>query len=987
MIRAATPFEEATIAVKTRRNEFVLLLLFILLGAALRLHRLGAESLWYDETVSVLLATKPVGAMLAHTARDIHPPLYYLLLNLWVRFAGNSEFAVAWLSWAAGVLLLPTTYMLGVRVLRRRDMPLMAVALLSIAPYHVWYSQEVRMYTLGALWSVVAGYAAWGMLLRQQAGEDVGRGRQWRFFVLFSALGLYTLYYFAFWLAAIGVALLVIIWKNRLALRPWLEAAIATFLLWLPWFPIAVRQAIEPPVPPWRGAVPFSTMFLETLTALAFGQSVEPEDVALWLLIVMVLYLVGCVAIARRSWARALFLVAWTWLPFAIIALVSLTWLPLYHVRYMFTYSPPFYLVLAAGMVTPVWEIARRLSHRRGVAQGVATVFLGGAFMIWGGLASHSLNNFWYNPAYAADDYRTAMHRLQAQWVPGDVLLVNAGYVYPTVNYYFDGPIAWQGRLTDYREPLTDVDGLIVLQTGSLQGSPSLGWGNPASDFYRTSPEATIAQLEYLAQHHARLWMLRAYDTVTDPNGVIREWLRTHATLFYDEVFTGESNIRLQGWLLDATWRATPRVQQNAVFTEPDTNRPIVELAGYDPPPDIARGGDHLTMRLYLRRLDEYEGTLRISMGIFDASGRQWPDSVRDFAPVGPQLPLRALPVGKVVAVPVRLPVPVGLPPDGYEVRLKLYRAEDGRPLGVQSFIAVNNEQIRVAGIVVLPTPADAPLPTMTRMLRIEVGPLELLGVTMPDRAFQPGEIFEVELLWRVHAPLPASLTPSLADGITFEDDGGLSRHLPLDRWPADALVRDIHHVMVRPDATPGEAVVALRFMQGNVPVELGGLLRGRRAVELGTITIEDRPRLFEEPPVGVRVDADFDGEITLVGYTIEQTDLRPGGSLTLTLVWKAERRPSQRYKVFTHLVGPQGQIRGQRDLEPGDGTLPTIGWAPGEYVVMTYDVPIADDAPPGAYDLRVGLYNPDTFARVPINHPQANPQEHYLSLTTLEMR
>jgi len=246
--------------VKTRRNEFVLLLLFIVLGAALRLHRLGAESLWYDETVSVLLATKPVGAMLAHTARDIHPPLYYMLLNLWVRFAGTSEFAVAWLSWAVGVLLLPTTYMLG------RDMPILAVALLSIAPYHVWYSQEVRMYALGALWAVLAGYAAWGMLLRQQAGEDVARGRQWRFFVLFSALGLYTLYYFAFWLAAIGVALLIIIWKNRLTLRPWLEAAIATFVLWLPWFPIAVRQAIEPPVPPWRGAVPFSTMFLETLT-------------------------------------------------------------------------------------------------------------------------------------------------------------------------------------------------------------------------------------------------------------------------------------------------------------------------------------------------------------------------------------------------------------------------------------------------------------------------------------------------------------------------------------------------------------------------------------------------------------------------------------------------------------------------------------------------------------------------------------------------
>lgn len=978
---------------KRRTNEWILLLLFILLGAALRLHRLGAESLWYDETVSVLLATKPIGAMLAHTARDIHPPLYYLLLNVWVRFAGTSEFAVAWPSWAAGVLLLPATYMLGVRVLRRRDMPLMAVALLSIAPYHIWYSQEVRMYTLGALWALLAGYAAWGMLMRQQAGEPVARGRQWRFFVLFSALGLYTHYYFAFWLAAIGIALLVILWKQRLALRPWLEAAAATLLLWLPWLPIAVRQAIEPPVPPWRSKVAFPIMVLETITTLAAGHSIylkeimeSPLVVAL-LYVVIVLYVIGCVALARRSWQQFLFLIAWTWGPFLIIALISLTITPLYHVRYMFLYSPPFYLVLAVGMVTPVWQMARGLSQRRRVVQSVAALFLTSAFAVWGTLAGISLNNFWYNPAYAADDYRSAMRHLQELWAPGDVLLANAGYVYPVVNYYFKGPIAWQGRLTAYREPLTDANGLIVLQTGSFVGPPSLGWGNPESDFYLTSPEETIAHLEHLAQHHTRLWVLQAYDTVTDPHGVIRAWLEEHATLFYDEVFTGITNARLQGWLLDAAWNRTPRVQQNAVFTEPDTNRPIIELAGYDPPPDIARGGDHLAMTLYVRRLDDFAGTLRLSMGIFDATGRQWPDSVRDFAPLGPQLLLNDLPVGTLVPVPVRVPVPVGLPPDGYEVRLKFYRAEDGRSLGVQSFIAVNNEQIRMAGIVVLPTPANAPLPTMSRMLNVEVGPLELLGVTMPSRSFQPGEIFEVELLWRVHAPLPASLTPSLADGRFFDDDGGLARRLPLDQWPADALIRDIHHVMVRPDAPPGDAPLALRVMQGSVPIELGGLLRGRSAVNLGTITIVDRPRLFEEPPVDVRMDADFDGEITLVGYTIENADLQPGGSLTLTLVWKAERRPSQRYKVFTHLVGPQGNIRGQRDLEPGDGTLPTIGWAPGEYVVMTYDVPIAADAPAGAYDLRVGLYNPETFARVPINHPQANPQEHYLSLTTLEIR
>ena len=56
-------------------------LLVLLLAVALRLFRLGVDSLWYDETVSVTLAGKDLATLVAHTAGDIHPPGYYLLLH------------------------------------------------------------------------------------------------------------------------------------------------------------------------------------------------------------------------------------------------------------------------------------------------------------------------------------------------------------------------------------------------------------------------------------------------------------------------------------------------------------------------------------------------------------------------------------------------------------------------------------------------------------------------------------------------------------------------------------------------------------------------------------------------------------------------------------------------------------------------------------------------------------------------------------------
>ena len=58
--------------------------LILLAGAALRLYRLGADSLWYDETVSTYLAGSRLPDLLRHTAGDIHPPGYYLLLRGWL---------------------------------------------------------------------------------------------------------------------------------------------------------------------------------------------------------------------------------------------------------------------------------------------------------------------------------------------------------------------------------------------------------------------------------------------------------------------------------------------------------------------------------------------------------------------------------------------------------------------------------------------------------------------------------------------------------------------------------------------------------------------------------------------------------------------------------------------------------------------------------------------------------------------------------------
>lgn len=973
-----------------QRTALWLALTVLLVEAfALRLIRLGADSLWYDETVSLLLAGKPIPALIAHTARDIHPPLYYLLLHWWTGLAGRTEFAAAFFSLLFGILLIPATYTLARRLAPASSaLPSLSAFFVAISPYNVWYSQEVRMYTLGAFLGLLNAYAAWRLLAAQRAGETIGPRRPaWILFTLSAALGLYTLYYFVFFLIFQGLFLIAILLREGLNLRPWLLAAGTTMLVWAPWIPTAWHQATNPPVPPWRSFTPLWGVMRDSFAALALGQSAAPIAAwQPWLLLALALYAFGLVTVAgheqKRSLSTAVYLLGATWVPVAIIYLFSALASPLYHVRYVFTYSPYFYVTLAAGLAG-VQRTAPRPARLPLAAAGL---------LLWAGLSARSLQSFWTDRTYTADDYRSAMGHLGALWRPGDALLVNAGYAYPAVNYYLRAPITWQGRLTAYRpvaapESVAAVDpaarGLVVLQSGSLEAPADLGWGLPESDFYATTTVESLAALDRVAGVHPRLWVLRVYDTVTDPEGRIRGWLQANGILFYDEQLSGEANARLQGWLLPPTFAPHPQRRVDASFG------PALRLLGVTLLTERARGGEPFDIRLALAPEEGLPTDLHLALGLVDAAGRQW--AVADEQLVGPALPLAALSARGPLQLPLRLQVPPGLPPGTYELRLKAYHG--GGSLPVIGDGVATGEQLRLGVVEVMATWAEAlavadPMPlALTADFERQ---LILHGARVDRRTARPGETVEVELLWQSGEALEpgTALQPTLYLDGQASDDGGVVTRYPTQDWRRGQIVRDLHRLTIDPAAIPGNYLLRLQLVAptlGKSLVASSGLDR-RRQVNLGEITIEDRPRRFTAPDVTTRTDAQFGYAIELIGYDLDAGQARPGGSLQLTLHWHALTRPAGRYKIFTHFVDLRGKLHGQRDVEPGDGTLPTNGWAPGEYVTTTLTIPIAADAPPGRYILRLGLYDPVSGQRVEVFGPNADRGERFLRLFELEI-
>ena len=91
--------------IRDRSKRSLAAILLLLLGAyALRLYRLDGQSLWWDEGISLHLATSSAADIVRDRLNNIHPPLYFFLLKGWLALVGVSPFTGRYLSVLAGLL-------------------------------------------------------------------------------------------------------------------------------------------------------------------------------------------------------------------------------------------------------------------------------------------------------------------------------------------------------------------------------------------------------------------------------------------------------------------------------------------------------------------------------------------------------------------------------------------------------------------------------------------------------------------------------------------------------------------------------------------------------------------------------------------------------------------------------------------------------------------------------------------------------------------
>lgn len=396
------------------------------LAAVFRFAAIGDKSLWFDEAYSFTVASRLPRDVIAMAAgQDTHPPLYYLLLSLWIRAFGAGEVALRSLGAAASTLTVGGTWWLG-RRLGGPAVGYLAAFLTAVAPLQVQSAQEARMYPLLGFLTLVS----WATLL---VALD-GRRWAWLAYVAATGLALYT-HYFGF-LSVAGQGLYVFFLEARLR-RQWLTSQLAVLLLYLPWlgtffdtlFSGKGWPFFRPPVG------------VDTLTGLLgmfsfggyafgfdgyFGGAMAPVGAQLAILVpFLALAAAGLVALSMRPHGPRVVL-GYLAVPVLLAFLFSLRQ-NVFYPRYFSYVFPAYAVILACGMK----EAGARLVP---ASPRVAVLVL-----LLGFLAFNApvLNDVYTNPKLASFNWRGAAALLSEQAGPKDLIVVIPAFARIPFAYYF----------------------------------------------------------------------------------------------------------------------------------------------------------------------------------------------------------------------------------------------------------------------------------------------------------------------------------------------------------------------------------------------------------------------------------------------------------------------------------------------------------------------------------------------------------------------
>jgi len=676
------------------RQNHLWLALALLVAFALRAYMLDAQSLWNDEGTSVALASLSVEAIIAGAARDIHPPLYYLLLHFWMPFVGTTEYAIRFLSVVGGVLAVAVVFRIAYSVFDKHA-AVVATFLVALSSFQVYYSQETRMYIWVTLFAALSVFAMVLQFKIRNSKFDIRSSdygfrimnyelRIWFLYITATLAALYTHYFAAMLLVAENLAFalwwLVAIRNTQYATRHlvhWLITQTLIAAAFAPWFMFAGNQlATWPSI-----SEPFDlpTLLWQVLNVFSVGLTLEGAEASVIAVAFGILFLIGWLPMRdadarrletrrletapthsqvalrrlensprRRAWqwvgatsSRQLLgittLILWTLVPVAAMYIVSLS-RPAYNPKFLLLATPAFYILTARGLGNITFYVLRFTHHAIRITHYVSRnlSFVICSFVI---LAFNlpSLINYYHDPRYARDDYRSVVRYIDANARAGDGVLIDAPGQIDVVRYYHRGD-----------------QQLFLL--------PRMRPPDPA---------ATRADVDEMLAKVQRLFAIYYATEQSDPQNIIGTRLAERAFTARDE---WRGDIRL------AIYGIAPTPRGNAQTLDAKLGNEIT-LTSYVLDTRAARADDVLTLTLNWRAERTPSARYKVFVHLLDASNRVV--AQRDAEPVSNLRLTTTWRASEPIADNYGIFIEPNTPQGDYRIEIGMYRVSDGTRLPI----------------------------------------------------------------------------------------------------------------------------------------------------------------------------------------------------------------------------------------------------------------------------------------------------------------
>ncbi|MCA9950103.1 MAG: glycosyltransferase family 39 protein [Anaerolineales bacterium] len=915
-------------------NRYSFLFVFALLcllwvAFALRIFRLDAQSLWWDEGISLHLATSSLTEIIADRINNIHPPLYFFILKFWLQLTGVNPFSARYLSALAswlqvGLLFAVLRRWFGGR-LQESETAWVGGVLLAFSAVAIIYGQETRVYAFLPL----VFLALLALTQRILDLETPTTHANWRLYFglgLVTWIGLHLHYIVAFLIVYVIVWAGIVLLRQRLwrGLERWLVTYVLVGLASLPWF----------------GALLWNWTAVQA-EANAGTFATEPVLFDFLIQQIWVFHLTGLAGSLANPLVR--WLAAATAILFLLLLLIRL----LTQSTRNTTAILLAHWLVSLSLVLLIWSV-RSFSHPRYVVMYTIGLVLLAAYLIWPGIGKN------YTGAKEPNGKKFA-------WVLSLLLVVGLLLTscWGLYHYYFDSgtakdDIRGAARYLEETEASADsarsgTDDLILLPDTDYalqfeyKGDATVAM--PMLD----QPDQMWPHLEALTADVGRVFVLDYKRGTRDWQQVVPFVLEAAGTLV-DE--TEIDALIVREYVLDTAVTPPEFTTQQVRFG------PLVLTDAWieqNPPSNSA-----VTVALRWQLREPVTDQFNLALHLRDDSG--WLVSTEDALLLdGNGRPTDQWDGETAVVTYHVLPLKVGLPPANYALDVSVYMAD--AQAGVQvldvldDFDAPQGETMTLGNVTL-----DNPLPVAEEIRPFIVEPsaepltfasdLMLLGWQLETSELLAGQKVWVQLLWQIteNANLKPAPTLLLLQGEKLIASTNNQPDFSLVNSQPDTLLAQRRSLRIPADVN-GDLTVA---------VQVGDTIQ-----PLGIITVKETDREFEEPAVSFLSDVEFGGMIRLVGYDLSSSTLKTNQPLSLTLHWEAMDDGSTDFTVFTHLLAADGRLIGQHDSQPANGMRPTSTWLQGEFITDSHTIALQQEDFQGEAQIEVGFYNPQTGDRL----------------------